>query len=276
MIIKSKRIFLVFIGLISITWATQSLAVSPVNMLVSENKLQASIPLSSTINIDITVEFEKSVGLTADNIVIEAFLIPIHDISVFSRIKSSAVNLHPDFPVLLRISPKADKGFSFEGLASVEIYTKAIDYQAGMPAKLFTSHAGGDFEDITSMVSAGSLRARGNMGKFSDFIIVLDERSLKVDTESKLAQIEQILLDNQTNVNSLLFNELQGVSTKLEIAVSLENFEEALLLTDNLIFLIENLNGGEIDNVWRSSNDLINVKGDLLSVLKSLRYRLRL
>jgi hypothetical protein len=276
MIIKSKRIFLVFIGLISIVWATSSLAVSPVNVQVSEDKLQASIPVSSTINIDVVVEFEKSIGLTADNIVIEAFLIPVNDISVLSRITSSAVNLHPDFPVLLRISPKEDKGFSFEGLASVEIYTKAIDYQAGMPAKLFTSHAGGDFEDITSMVSAGSLRARGNMGKFSDFIIVLDERPLKVDAESKLAQIDQILLDNQTDVNSLLFNELRGVSNMLETAVSLENFEQALALTDNLIVLIENLNGGKIDNVWRSSNDLVNVKADLLSVLKSLRYRLRL
>nr|WP_297348195.1 DUF6689 family protein [uncultured Glaciecola sp.] len=276
MIIKSKRIFLVFIGLISIVWATPSLAVSPVNVKVSEDKLQASIPVSSTINIDVVVEFEKSIGLTADNIVIEAFLIPVNDTSVLSRIKSSAVNLHPDFPVLLRISPKEGKGFSFEGLASVEIYTKAIDYQTGMPAKLFTSHAGGNFEDITSMVSAGSLRARGNLGKFSDFIIVLDERPLKIDTESKLAQIDQILLDNQTDVNSLLFNELRGVSNMLETAVSLENFEQALLLTDNLILLIENLNGGEIDNVWRSSNDLVNVKADLLSVLKSLRYRLRL
>lgn len=257
-------------------WATQSLAVTPVNTVVSENKIQASIPVSSTISLDVTVEFENSVGLTADNILIEAFLIPDNDISVLSRINSSAVNLHPNFPVLLSIAPKGDKGFSFEGLASVEIYTKAIAYQAGMPAKIFTSHAGGDFEDITSMVSAGSLRARGNLGKFSDFIIVLDERSFNVDTESKLAQIDQILLDNQTNVNTALFNELQAISSLLEIAVLQNNVDQALVLTDNLIFLIENLNGGQIDNVWRSSNDLVNVKGDLLSVLKSLRYRLRL
>lgn len=257
-------------------WATQALAVKPVNILVSENKLQASISVSSTISLDVTVEFENSVGLSADSIVIEAFLIPDNDISVLPRISSSAVNLHPDFPVLLSISPKADKGFSFEGLASVEIYTKAIAYQAGMPAKIFTSHAGGDFEDITSMVSSGSLRARGNLGKFSDFIIVLDERSFSIDTDAKLAQISQILVDNQISVNRISFDELQDLFSVLETAILLNNVDHALVLTDNMIFLVESLNNGQIDSVWRSSNDLVNVKGDLLSVLKSLRYRLRL
>jgi len=276
MIIKSKRIFLFFIGAISIMWATQSLAVAPINMLVSENKLQASIPVSPAITLDVTVEFENSVGLNADSIVVEAFLIPVNDISVLSRINSSAVNLHPDFPVLLRISPKEGKGFSFEGLASVEIYTKAIDYQSGMPAKIFTAHAGGDFEDITSMVSAGSLRARGNMGRFSDFIIVLDERSLQEDIESKLARIEQILTLNQIGFNGILLNQLQAATNVLETAVLLNNVDQALLLTDNFIHLIDGLDGAQIDNVWRSSNDLVNVKGDLLSVLKALRYRLRL
>lgn len=276
MISNIKRIFLVSIGCISIMWATQALAVKPVNILVSENKLQASISVSSTISLDVTVEFENSVGLSADSIVIEAFLIPDNDISVLPRISSSAVNLHPDFPVLLSISPKADKGFSFEGLASVEIYTKAIAYQAGMPAKIFTSHAGGDFEDITSMVSSGSLRARGNLGKFSDFIIVLDERSFSIDTDAKLAQISQILVDNQISVNRISFDELQDLFSVLETAILLNNVDHALVLTDNMIFLVESLNNGQIDSVWRSSNDLVNVKGDLLSVLKSLRYRLRL
>jgi hypothetical protein len=274
MIIKSKHIF--FIGVISIMWATQTLAASPVNMVVSENKLKASIAVSSAITLDVSVEFENSIGLTTDSIVVEAFLIPVNDISVLSRIKSSAVNLHQNFPVLLSISPKESKGFSFEGLASIEIYTKSIDYQSGMPAKIFTAHAGGDFEDITSMVSAGSLRARGNMGRFSDFIIVLDERSLQEDTESKLARIEQILALNQTGLNGILLNQLQIATHSLETTLALNNVDQALVLTDKLIDLVEGLDGAQIDNVWRSSNDLVNIKGDLLSVLKSLRYRLRI
>lgn len=276
MTIQSKRIFLLVIGFISILWATQTLAMSPVNVLVSENKLQASISVSSTIKLDVVVEFEKSLGLTADSVVIEAFLIPVNDVSVLSRLTSNAVELHPDFPVLLSISPREDKGFSFEGLASVEIYTKAIDYQPGMPAKIFTAHAGGNFEDITSMVSAGSLRARGNTGRFSDFIIVLDERSLKVDAQSKLARIDQILSANQSSINGTLLNQIQTATNALDTAVSLSNFDQALVQTDQLIHLIESLNGTQIDNVWRSSNDIANVKGDLLSVLNSLRYRLRL
>ncbi len=274
--INIKRTYLFLVGFISILWTTQAFAVSPNNVIVTDNKLQASISLTPTIKLDVLIQFEKSVGLTADSIAIDASLIPLNDTDVMSRIASNAVDLHPDFPVLLSISPKGDKGFSFEGLATVEIYTKAIDYQAGMPAKIFTSHQGDDFEDITTMVSAGSLRARGNTGRFSDFIIVLDERSLKVDVESKLARIEQILLTNQSALSSVLSNQLQTAVSVLETAVILNNFDQALELTDDFIHLVEGLTGEQIDNVWRSSNDLVNVKGDLLSTLKSLRYSLRL
>lgn len=274
--INIKRTYLFLVGFISILWTTQAFAVSPNNVIVTDNKLQASITLTPTIKLDVLIQFEKSVGLTADSIAVDASLIPLNDTDVMSRIASNAVDLHPDFPVLLSISPKGDKGFSFEGLATVEIYTKAIDYQAGMPAKIFTSHQGDDFEDITTMVSAGSLRARGNTGRFSDFIIVLDERSLKVDVETKLARIEQILLTNQSALSSILSNQLQTAVSVLETAVALNNFDQALVLTDDLIQLVEGLTGEQIDNVWRSSNDLVNVKGDLLSTLKSLRYSLRL
>jgi hypothetical protein len=53
------------------------------------------------------------------------------------------------------------------------------------------------------------------------------------------------------------------------------DFATALEVTESLIFITENATGDQMSNVWRSSDDVINMQGELLTRLKTLRYSLR-
>jgi hypothetical protein len=248
---------------------------TPITTTVNGNTLNAKIQLSSQIEIDVILSFENAIGLSADNIDISATLVSTNDVNILSRLPASGVSLFSSFPVILSISPKQDKGFGFEGLGNVEIYTKAISYNANMPARLFTAHNGGDFEDITSMVSAGSIRARGSTGRFSDFLIVLDERSKMAILSDKFDELEHVLVSNQALVNASLLSSLQTSLNSLDLTISLANYNDALTLVNGLISVIESAENDAITTVWRSSGDVVNVQGELLAHLKAMRYNLR-
>ncbi|GAC16145.1 DUF6689 family protein [Aliiglaciecola lipolytica] len=249
--------------------------VTPVSTTVSGDTLKAKLQVGVQIEVDLTLEFEDSIGLSADNIDISATLVNVNDLNILNRLPANDVSIFSTFPVVVTISPKTDKGFGFEGLASVEIYTKAISYQSSMPARLFTSHDGGDFEDITSMVSAGSIRARGNTGRFSEFMILLDERDDSEILSDKFAQLEDVLDNNQSNINSLLLSSLQTSIANLDNALFMQNYSSALSIVESLILTVEQASNTGMSNVWRSSGDLVNIQGELLTHLIALRYSLR-
>jgi hypothetical protein len=271
----SKRYFLG--GLLFTLLSSSSIAqtVSPSSVSINGNVLKAKLQVTSLIEVDLVVEFEKSIGLSANNIDISASLVDVNSSSVTNRINVDDIKVIPSFPVVISITPKVNSGFGFEGLASVEIYTKSIDYNVAMPARLFRSHDNGNFEDITSMVSAGSIRARGNTGSFSDFMILLDERSNVDMIEDTFSQLNQLFNQHSDKVLQILGMSIQTSIISLQQALLMSDFATALELTESLISLTESATGDQMSNVWRSSNDLINMQGELLTRLKTLRFSLR-
>jgi hypothetical protein len=271
----SKRYFFGFLLLTLLSSGSIAQTVSPTAVSINGNILQAKLQVTNLIEIDLVVEFENSIGLSASNIDISASLIDVNSSSVTNRFNFNDIKAIPSFPVIISISPKVNSGFGFEGLASVEIYTSSIDYNAAMPARLFRSHDNGNFEDITSMVSAGSIRARGNTGSFSDFMILLDERSNADMIEDTFSQLNQLFNQHGDEVSLILGMSIQTSINSLQQALLLTNFAAALELTESLISITENATGDQMSNVWRSSNDLINMQGELLTRLKTLRFSLR-
>jgi hypothetical protein len=271
----SKRYFFGFLLLTLLSSSSIAQTVSPSAVSINGNVLQAKLQVTSTIEIDLVVEFEKSIGLSANNIEITASLIDIDSSFVTNRFNVNDLKVIPSFPVIISISPKVNSGFGFEGLASVEIYTKSIDYNVAMPARLFRSHDNGNFEDITSMVSAGSIRARGNTGSFSDFMILLDERSNTDMIEATFSQLSQLLNQHSDKISLVLGMSIQTSINSLQHALLMTDFATALELTESLISITESATGDQMSNVWRSSNDVINMQGELLTRLKTLRFSLR-
>ena len=250
--------------------------VSPTSISVNGNSLHAKLQLTALIEVDLVVEFQKSIGLVTDNFNINATLVDVNSDTVINRLSSAGIKVIPSFPVIISITPKTNTGFGFEGLASVEIYTKSIDYNAAMPARIFRSHANGDFEDITSMVSAGSIRARGNTGSFSDFMILLDERSNADMIDDTFSQLNVLLNQHSNNISSILAITLQTSINALQQALLMSDYDTSLDVVEELIFIIENASGEQLSNVWRSSNDLVNMQGELLTRLRTLKYTLRI
>jgi hypothetical protein len=271
----SKRYFFGFLLLTLLSSSSIAQTVSPSAVSINGNVLQAKLQVTSTIEIDLVVEFEKSIGLSTNNIEITASLIDIDSSFVTNRFNVNDLKVIPSFPVIISISPKVNSGFGFEGLASVEIYTKSIDYNVAMPARLFRSHDNGNFEDITSMVSAGSIRARGNTGSFSDFMILLDERSNTDMIEATFSQLSQLLNQHSDKISLVLGMSIQTSINSLQHALLMTDFATALELTESLISITESATGDQMSNVWRSSNDVINMQGELLTRLKTLRFSLR-
>ncbi|MEC8451167.1 MAG: DUF6689 family protein, partial [Pseudomonadota bacterium] len=197
------------------------------------------------------------------------------DLTITDRLPSALTSAVSGFPVLVSISPKADAGFGFEGLATVELYTKAIHYTPTIPWRLFTSHDGGEFEDITVLMSSGSIRARGSTGQFSDFIILLDNRPSASVIDDKVASLSSIVNGNRDKISALLETAIDSGINDAQSALAVNDDDAALVAVDSLISLVENASGNEIADVWRSSGDVVNVKGLLLTQLQTLRFSLR-
>ncbi|MCW8109708.1 hypothetical protein OPS25_14455 [Alteromonas ponticola] len=247
----------------------------PNSLTIANHSIQASVTLSDNIAVDITVEFENSIGLHANNIDVQATLLSPTDPSIVDRLPSSLINADNAFPVLVSISPKSDAGFGFEGVAMIELYTTALHYVEGTPLRLFRSHDNGEFEDITMLTASGSFRARGNTGSFSDFIILADMRSLNVVLDEKFNALSNVLATNRHNIKNALLQPIDVAMGSLYTAISLQNYAMALTQVDTLIGLIQPASGNNIPDVWRSAGDIINVKGELLTHLYTLRYSLR-
>ncbi len=65
-----------------------------------------------------------------------------------------------------------------------------------------------------------------------------------------------------------------GISA-LQQALLMTDYTAALEVVEELIIVTENASGEQLSNVWRSSNDLVNMQGELLTRLRTLKYSLR-
>jgi len=255
--------------------AAKADVVLPQTLNYSDNAVTASIQVTDTIAVDLSIEFEKVVGLNPETFAISAEMLTPNALSITERLNSLLVSPTTAFPVVVSITPDPDSGFAFEGVATVELYTKAIHYTPDLPLRLFTSHADGTFTDMTTLVSAGSIRARGNTGKFSDFMIMLDTRTPANIVGDKVSDIESFLSQHGNLIQPVTLAAIEHSMTLLSFAVSDQDFDSALEEVDSLISLINTAPSGAMPDVWQASDTLVNVEGELKSKFSSLRYALR-
>jgi hypothetical protein len=124
-------------------------------------------------------------------------------------------------------------------------------------------------------MSSGSIRARGSTGQFSDFIILLDNRPSASVIDDKVASLSSIVNGNRDKISALLETAIDSGINDVQSALTVNDDDAALVAVDSLISLIDNASGSEIADVWRSSGDVVNVKGLLLTQLQTLRFSLR-
>lgn len=245
-----------------------------VNVAVEGNELSAEISLPGGIGADLTLGFEQAVGLTEENAGLSARLVNPLDPDLLSRLLQASIPA--GFPVLIRIEPPAEGGLSFSGVASISLHTHNLDFVPGTPLRLFAAPLGGRFEDITESVGMGSYRCRGRKGSFSEFLILVDLRPLRLSIREKLERLDLTLDENAASIAAPVLSELTALAADIRAAYEAGQKQQAIDKTDQLLDVVRRNSGSGIPNVWRSSGDLANVAGLLRAAGETLRFSLGL
>lgn len=255
-----------------------AVAAGIINPVINGNKVEATVSVAGAYEAALTIEFENSVGLSVDNLGLSAELISVTNSSLINRLpEPSLMGIAGGFPVMITIDPPADGGFSFQGVAAIELYTHNLSYDPAVPLRLFSAEIGGDFRDITELVASGSYRTRGGKGQFSQFLIALDGRSTDTVIQAKFDRAGDLLGSYQSDMPASLHGTLSGLLNDAESAYDLGNTAQAIDFIDQFRDAVSNAaDGGEIPDVWRSARDIDNVDGLLRAAASTLRFSLTL
>lgn len=270
-----RKAFLAGFMLVGVNAVHASGIVDPV---VTDNKVEATVSIAGGYEAALTIEFEESVGLSADNLGLSAELISVTNSSLIERLpEPSLMGIAGGFPVLITIDPPASGGFSFSGVASVEIYTHNLNYDPAVPLRLLSADSGGSFRDITELATGGSHRTRGSKGAFSQFLIALDGRSTGSVIQTKFDYVEGLLSTHQGELSSSLHATLDGLLADAENAFGTGSYAQAIDYVEQFSRTVRDAaDNGEIPNVWRSARDIDNVAGLLRAGASTLRFSLTL
>jgi hypothetical protein len=223
------------------------------------------------VSVDLTLSFEDVTALNLANLGLSAQLINPLDPSLRARLPQGATIA---LPLLLRIEPPVSGGLSFRGVTAIDIHTENLVYVPGTPLRFFTAPVGGAFEDFTSAMGAGSYRARGSTGGFSEFLIVADLRPVNQVITTKFDRLEDELNEYASSMPSALYQDLAA-----RLAAARSDFTNGQTLSaiqkvDGFISVVQQHSGTDIPNVWRSARDVDNVAGYLRGGAMTLRFSL--
>lgn len=287
---------LVALGLCAGTPATAQVTVSVVG-----NQAFAQISLPSgggSIDADVTITFDTPTHLSPASLNLTAQLVDPNDAALKARlpacILTACVSVPAAFPLLITVEPPDvpwlfRSGFetddnpgllAFLNTYEFEIHTPDLDCTAAdsgapcpsTPYRLFKAPLAGAFDDYTSEVVKGSVRARGRGGAFSQFLIAADARpQLVVELDKALRLNLRIVA---AVLGDVLQGDLLGLLTQVQAAVALLDYATAIARLDELIAEVEGHAGIDIANVWSADHSVTNDAGEIEALAQTLRYTL--
>jgi len=259
----------------------------------SGNIATADISLSSganTYTAQVTITFDTVANLTAAELGLTADLIDPNDPILLARFPPCAVGcvtIDPNFPVMITVEPlnlpwlfasgfdqddPPSANLSFTNTYEVEVHTDALSYVAWSPYRLFKGPVNGALNDITEDVLAGSVRARGRGGSFSQFLLVSDLRLSSTVESLKESDLQARIL--AASLDSALRTELLTLLAASQTAVAASDYTTAIADLDQLIATIQAHAGIDVANVWNSERNLTNDAGEMLALAQTLRFTL--
>lgn len=242
------------------------------NVTVSGNIVTADVDVGATTAFELTLYFENASGLSASSLGLSASTVSPTDPALLARLPSGVTP--SSLAVKLAIEPPAGGGLSFRGLVGVDVYTHQLTYTSTTTLRLFSAHAGGDFEDITSSVSNGSYRARGNKGRFSEFLIVDDGRSKADIVAAKFDRLDAYLTANRSGIVFWTFGTLTSLLRSAQLSWLLGDTLGAIASLESLQLVTRLAAGLGIGNQWSAATGTDSVAGTLRSLTETLIFTL--
>ena len=247
----------------------------PVPIQVYGNTLSGSIQLPGGIDLDLTLAFEQVIGLNANSFTVTAGLVSPTDPSIVSRFPDPAsIGIPAAFPVLLRIEPAAGTGLTFTGEYKLTLHTHALTLVTNSPFRLFRSHGGGPFQDITTSLDAGSIRPGGGEGSFSEFLVVADIRPTDQVIAGKFDAVQALLTANASAINSSVLGDLQQRLSTARAYYNQGLYPAAINAIAGFSDQVKQQSGADIPDVWQASGNLVNVAGALRGAADTLKFSL--
>lgn len=221
----------------------------------------------------LTLTFEDAVGLTEQNLGLSVAEIDPLDPLLLARLPG-LTSLASGLPMLIRVEPPMTGGLAFHGMVAVEVYTHALSYSVGCPFRLFSAPLGGDFQDVTDSLSGGSYRVRGGKGEFSEFLVVVEARSVDTVIGVKLDRLDALLTTYGGQIDPAVADDLEDLLDGAEQSYDDGQLLPAIKKIEAFITKVENHSGDDVPDVWRSARDLDNVAGLLRAAAETLHFSL--
>lgn len=273
----AKRFLTGIVAVVAAMMVSLSFA-QTVDVSIDGNQAHADIELVGSVSAELTIRFEEVVGLSEQSLGLSVSQVDPLSLNLLGRLpETTDLGIPSGFPLMISIDPPASGGLSFEGMAEVEIYTTALHYTPNTPLRLFKSTNDEPFRDITAQTSAGSYRARGNGGQWSDFLIVADTRPLDQTIDDKFVELQDTLSDAASDIDSATFSNLQALVDDAHTAWLADDASGAVQKLVEFGNAVQSAaDAGLVPNVWRSARDLDNFAGMLRARANTLRYSLGL
>ncbi len=240
---------------------------------VAPNSVTAHITFPGGIDLDLTLTFEQSLGLTAESIGLSSHLVDVSDVDITSRLPAS-VSIPASFPALVTIEPPSSGPLAFSGVVAIDFHTHNLNYVVGSPLRLFAASIGGPFQDITASIGMGSYRTGANKGGFSQFLIVADLRPVNTVINEKFGRLQSTL---DANAGAIASDVRSSLQSQLNAAKAASDAGDSVAAADAIQAFadyVKKHSGASIPDVWRSARDVVNVAGELRGGASTLKFSL--
>ena len=193
--------------------------------------------------------------------------------AIEARMPQAGLIIDPDFPVLISVSPPAACGLTFRNEVRVELRTENLVFNANSPFRLYKAPVLASFRNITQSVVAGSVRARGSSGGFSDFVMVRDTAPDLVADADLAYDALTVRLDDP-DIDPVARRVLEDTLALSRAAFAAGNYAAALDHVDDMRGDCGLFAGDELDNEWHATGDVENDEGEIVSLLEPLDFLL--
>lgn len=226
-------------------------------------------------SVDLRFEFEDAFVVDVDDLEIAGEIVDVNDPALRARLPEG-VAVPEEFPVLIRVNPEAGREQAFGGVFDVEMRTDSLDFLGGTPLRLFKAPDGGAFEDVTRTFGLGSFRIGASGASFSEFLIAEDRRPIETVVATKFQSAGDVIDASAGDVPAAVRQQLKAALAEVQEDVEQGRLGEAFAGIASLVATIEEAAGDTLPSLWRSGEALVNVAGELLSLLETLKFSLEL
>jgi len=251
--------------------------------IVDGRKAKADITLPNpgggnyTAEFEIEFETENLQNLTVECIGITADVLDAAEITDIQNNRLPRTNgtqiIDPAFPVRITVEPPSGCGLAFQNHYDVELDTVDLVFESFSKYRLLKAPIGQDFRYVTGAVTAGSVRARGRAGGFSEFIVIKDNAQVPNYLNDCANEYDQ--LADRIAHSTMSPTARHALETDLAVsraAYDAGNYSEAIARLSNFNAHCVAYGGEALPNRWRSARDLDDVEGDLVGRTDTLTF----